>query len=74
MVNLTKSDWVEIYYAVEAKSRNVPGPLPLSGEWTPAERKAQEAQDAKDTRAWEAQLKRILKKIGPDGENMWRRQ
>jgi hypothetical protein len=50
MKALTKSDWMEIYYAVKYKKETSPATFG-------------------DSR-WIKQLDSIMKKIGPDGENM----
>lgn len=70
MVKLTASDWQEIYYALDTKLHNIPGPLPLAGAWTKEEERKQRANDAANTKKWAAHLKSIMRKIGPDGLNM----
>lgn len=67
---LTRSDWEEIYYALESRARDIPPALPVADDVTPEDRKALRKEDAKVTRKWAAHLRRILAKIGPDGRNM----
>jgi hypothetical protein len=53
-VQLTKEDWVEIYYSVESKAKRV-----LAGEY---------GDTTSSKRKWVKHLESIMKKIGPDGE------
>ena len=55
MINLTREDWAEIYYALEAKSRAL-----VQGKYGPEDTPGQDA-------AWIAHIKTIMQKIGPDG-------
>ncbi len=55
MIDLTREDWSEIYYAIEAKSQAL-----KEGRFQP------EDQPGEDAR-WIAQLSAISGKIGPDG-------
>jgi hypothetical protein len=56
MKELTKEDWVEIYYALDSKAKAV-----KDGEYT---------GDKAHARRWASHLREIMTKIGPDGENM----
>lgn len=53
-IELTKADWVEIFYSLESKMEGV-----LNEEYGNA---------TVSKRKWVKQLKRIMEKIGPDGE------
>jgi hypothetical protein len=55
MISLTREDWSEIYYALEAKSLAL-----RQGKYGPEEEPGQDAQ-------WIAHLDAVRDKIGPDG-------
>lgn len=55
---LTKSDWEEIYYAVDGKMRDI-----MAGKYGPEDEPGQDGE-------WVAHLNAILEKIGPDGKRM----
>jgi hypothetical protein len=55
MLSLTREDWSEIYYALEAKSLAL-----RQGKYGPEDEPGQDAE-------WIAQLDAIREKIGPDG-------
>lgn len=55
---LTKSEWVEIYYALETKVKAIE-----RGDY---------GSPAVALKKWRADLESILDKIGPDGRNMYR--
>lgn len=57
MLELTKDDWVEIYYALESKAIAID-----HGAY---------ADCGKMKKEWIAHLRGIMDKIGPDGENMY---
>jgi hypothetical protein len=56
---LTNKDWTEIYYALVSKHRGI-----QNREYGPT------GPDC-NTAKWEKHLATIIKKIGPDGENMY---
>lgn len=55
MISLTRNDWYEIFYALELKKRAL-----KEGRY------GQEVQ-ADDDAKWVADLRAIIRKIGPDG-------
>jgi hypothetical protein len=55
MISLTRADWSEIYYALEAKSLAL-----RQGKYRPEDVPGQDP-------AWMAHLDAIREKIGPDG-------
>jgi hypothetical protein len=57
MISLTREDWCEIYYALEAKSLAL-----REGKYGPED---EPGQDAK----WIAHLEAVRDKIGPDGSS-----
>ena len=71
---LTAADWQEIYYAVDSKLHNLPPALPLSGPWSEEQRLKMQRHDMAQTRNWARHLKSILRKLGPDAENMTKRE
>jgi len=55
MINLTREDWCEIYYALQLKSWAL-----RKGKYATEDYAGQDAD-------WVAHLDAIIKKIGPDG-------
>ncbi len=55
MVTLTPEDWTEIYYALDTKLRTI------KSSFYPEDRLGENA-------AWIAHLKRIKRRLGPDGK------
>jgi hypothetical protein len=55
MISLTREDWSEIYYALEAKSLAL-----KQGKYGPEDEPGQDAE-------WTAHIDGVRKKIGPDG-------
>lgn len=55
MITLTREDWCEIYYALEAKSLAL-----RQGKYGPEDEPGQDAE-------WIAHLEAVKKTIGPDG-------
>ncbi|MGH7814360.1 MAG: hypothetical protein ACREQI_10215 [Candidatus Binataceae bacterium] len=55
MIDLTREDWTEIYYALETKSLAL-----RQGNMGPEDRPGQDAE-------WIAQIEEIKQAIGPDG-------
>ncbi len=55
MISLTREDWSEIYYALEAKLQAL-----RQGKYGPEDEPGQDAQ-------WIAHLDALRAKIGPDG-------
>ncbi len=55
MINLTREDWVEIYYALDTKLLTL-----RQGKYGPEDEPGQDAD-------WIAHMKAIMRKIGPDG-------
>jgi hypothetical protein len=59
MNNLTREDWIEIYYALTSKQASVD-----SGNYGDDDERIGEIAE------WSKHLETIIDKIGPDGENM----
>jgi hypothetical protein len=57
MINLTREDWAEIYYALETKSLAIG-----QGKYNPEDSPGQNV-------AWVAHLDALIGKIGPDGSS-----
>ena len=60
MINLTKEDWTEIYYALQFKAARL-----QNGDMGDDEGAGQ------DVKEWGRHLDSIIDKIGPDGEDAW---